>query len=54
MADALAGRREKGVEHGGRRDADRRLADPAPETAASSVGARVRLLRNSGRHLPGR
>ncbi len=33
-ANSFAGRREVGVEHGGRRDADRRLADTAPEAAA--------------------
>src|SRR5215211_7243874 len=32
-ADALARRREDGVEDGGRGDRDRRLADPAPEPA---------------------
>jgi hypothetical protein len=30
---ALAGRREDGVEHGGRRHRDGRLADAAPEAA---------------------
>ena len=33
-ANALAGRREIGIEHGRGRDADRRLADAAPEAAA--------------------
>src|ERR671910_376625 len=32
-ADALARRREDGVEHGRRGDRDRRLPDPAPEAA---------------------
>src|SRR5215470_8805906 len=31
-ADALAGRREEGIEHGRRRDRDGRLADAAPES----------------------
>src|SRR5882672_10904548 len=33
-ADALAGRFGVRVQHGGRRDADRRLADPAPHRTA--------------------
>src|SRR5262249_35063925 len=32
-ADALAGRREEGIEHGRRGDEDRRLTDAAPEAA---------------------
>src|SRR5215213_3125061 len=45
VADALAGRGEDRVEHGRRRDRDRRLADAAPEAAGRD---RLRLDR---RHL---
>src|SRR5215204_1271585 len=45
VADALAGRGEDRVEHGRRRDRDRRLADAAPEAAGGNrVGLDLRHL----------